>query len=135
MPTPNASDVAAKWSQNLGSSGSRIQSGVMGVTVSPGQAAAKQSDLWIRNLQASQAKWKAKVAAVSTADWQAAMINKGLPRIAGGAQAAQPKFEQFMAKLLPVIAQNVAALPPRGDLEANIVRANQFIRSMAKFSN
>ena len=135
MPTPSAADAASKWAQNLGASTSRIQAGVQAVTVSPGQAAARQKQAYINGVNANAAKWAANVAAVSLTTWQNDVINKGIPRIASGASAAQPKFEAFMTRLLPFINQQVAALPQRGDLNANIARMTAFVTAMSKFKN
>lgn len=127
--------VAAKWSQNLGASTSAITAGVNSVTTPPGQAAARQKAVYTANVAAAADKWAKNVAAVSLSEWQGDMINKGIPRIASGATAAQPKFQAFMTKLLPYIDQQVAALPARGNLEQNISRVSQFIRGMSKFQN
>lgn len=129
------SAVAAKWAQNLGGATQRITDGVNAVTTAPGQAAARQKALWAQNVAASQDKWAARTAAVPLSDWQQAIIQKGVPRIASGATAAQPKFATFMGKLLPYIDSQVRALPARGNLEANITRMTTFVRGMSKFSS
>jgi hypothetical protein len=125
--------AAEAWAQRLGSSGERIRQGVQSVTTSPGQAAARQKAAYAANVAAAQDKWAARVASVSTSDWQQAVIEKGLPRIAAGAQAAQPKMAAFMAQVLPHIDSVKGSLPPRGNLDANINRMTQFTRGMAKF--
>lgn len=130
----SASAAASKWATNLSGSTQRITDGVNSVTTAPGLAAARQADVWLANLQASAPKWKTKVAAVSLTDWQQAMINKGVPRIASGAQQAQPKMESFLNKFLPYVYSGKASLPPRGNLEQNIARAVQMMRHNAKFS-
>ena len=61
------------------------------------------------------------------------MTTKGIPRIATGAQTAQPKFAQFMGKLLPYIATQKASLPARGTLDQNIARMTAFVQGMSKF--
>lgn len=129
-----ASAAAAKWQTNLSASTQRITDGVNAVTTAPGLAAARQADVWLANLQASASKWKSKVAAVSLQDWQQAMTTKGVPRIASGAQAAQPKMESFLNKFLPHVYAGKAGLPPRGNLEQNINRMVQMVRHNAKFS-
>ncbi len=130
---PNA--VATQWAQRLAASTDKITAGVGSVTVAPGQAAARQKGVWAANVAAAQDKWASKVAAVTLNDWQTAMTTKGIPRIAGGATAAEPKFAAFMTKLLPYIASQKNALPARGNLEANINRMTAFVRGMSKFSN
>ena len=125
--------AAEAWAQRLGGSGERIRQGVQSVTTSPGQAAARQKQVWAQNVAAAQDKWASRVASVSTGDWQQAVIEKGIPRIAAGAAAAQPKMASFMAQVLPHIDQVKGTLPPRGNLDANINRMTQFVRGMSKF--
>lgn len=125
--------IAAKWAQNLGAATQRITDGVNAVTVAPGQAAARQKALWLQNITAAQDKWATNVAAVSLSEWQQSMTTKGIPRIASGAQAAQPKFTQFVSQLMPFIDRTKSGLPARGNLDANINRMVQFSRGMATF--
>lgn len=129
-----AAQAAATWQTRLSQATQQITDGVNGVTVSPGVAAARQADVWLANVTAAAAKWKANVAAVDVNDWKTKMITNGIPRIAQGAQAAQSDFETFMGKLLPFVATAVQGLPPRGNLEANIARSAAFQRKMATFS-
>lgn len=131
----NAAQVAANWASRLSQSTQAITDGVQGVTVAPGQAAARQKTVWQQNTAAAANKWAARTAAVPLSDWQQAMVTKGVPRIAQGATAAQPKMEAFMTKLLPYIESQRNALPARGDLSANINRMVAFTQAMAKFSN
>lgn len=131
----SADAIAAKWAQNLGSSTQRIQDGVMSVATAPGQAAAAQKGTWVQNTTAAADKWASNTARVTKEEWQAAMIDKGLQRIAGGAQAAVPRFQTFMGRLLPYQENLVRTLPARGTLEANINRMVAFTRGMAKFQN
>lgn len=128
---PNA--VAAKWAQRLGAASQAITDGVQAVQVAPGQAAARQSAVWAQNVAAAQQKWAQRVGSVSLQDWQTAMIQKGAPRVASGAQAAQPKMAAFLGQVLPYIDTVRASLPPRGDINANIARSAAFIQGMAKF--
>ena len=127
--------VAARWSQNLGAATHKITDGVNAVQVPPGQAAARQSALWASQVAAAQQKWAARTAAVSLQSWQQATITKGVPRVATGATAAEPKMQAFMTKLLPYIATQRSQLPARGNLQQNIARATAWIQAMAKFQN
>lgn len=130
---PNAADAAAKWAQNLGAAGTAYTSGVQAVQTAPGQQAAAASDRYIAGVQANVGKFKANVGAVSLADWQNAAVNKGAPRLATGATAAQPKMATVLGQLFPYIEQVRNSLPQRGDLEQNIARSAAFQRGMSKF--
>lgn len=127
--------IAANWASRLAGSTQKITDGINAVSVAPGVAAARQKDVWLQNTQAAQAKWAKNVAGVSLSDWQQMTITKGVPRIASGAQAAQPKFQAFMTKFLPYVQSGKASLPPRGTLDQNINRAVAMMRHNAKFSN
>lgn len=133
MAMPSASDAAAKWQQNTAGATSRYQAGVKAVTVAPGQAAARQANLWLAKVTASRDKWASNTSRVTLAEWQEAAANKGAARLASGVQAAQPRYEQALSKLLPYIGSAVGALPQRGDLEANIGRMTAFVRKMAAY--
>lgn len=135
MGTLSADAVAQKWATRLTAAVPDIQAGVQAVTEAPGAAAARQKTLWLQRITASADKWARRVSAVSLADWQSAMINKGLQRISGGATAAIPKMTAFMADFLPYVeqgAQTVRAMP-KGDVEAGIARAAAQIRYNAKY--
>lgn len=129
----DAATIGQNWATRLGQSQEKIKAGVAGVTVAPGAAAARQKQVWLSNTQAAADKWARNTAAVTLQDWQAAMNDKGVGRIASGANAAIPRFTQFMSALLPHIEAGQRALPPRGDLEANIQRMVGWTRHMAKF--
>lgn len=126
-------DIAANWASRLAQSGDKITKGVQAVTVAPGQAAARQADVWANNTVASKDKWRTRVAGVTLQEWQTAIVNKGVPRIASGAQASQGKFADFMTRLLPHIDSVKGTLPARGTLDQNIDRMVRFSRGMAQF--
>jgi hypothetical protein len=132
MLTPD--QVAAKWAQNTGAATQAYTDGVNAVTVAPGQQAARSADLWATNVAAAKSKFAANSAKVTLADWQAAAAGKGAARLASGVQAAQPKMQQALTKLLPYIAQQVNSLPARGNLDQNINRMTAFVRGMAKYN-
>lgn len=133
MAKQTPEQIAANWAQRLGSSTQKITDGVQAVTVAPGQSAARAKDLWSQKIMESKDKWAANTAAVTLGDWQAAMVNKGVQRIASGANASQGKFANFMGELLPHIDRVKGSLPARGDLEQNITRMTAFTRGMSQF--
>lgn len=133
MAHGSSSDVAAHWASQLANAGTRITQGVNAVKVAPGQAAAKQSAVWLANLQASAQRWASHVGAVSLSDWQNSMVNKGVPRIGAGATAAQPKFDAFMARFLPFVDAAKASLPARGTYDQNKARATAMMDKLHGF--
>lgn len=134
MTSQTADQIAAKWAQNLSGATASITAGVQGVSTAPGQAAARNKAQYLAGVQAKVDKWAQNTAAVSLSEWQQAFITKGIPRIASGASAAQPKMTTFMAKLLPYQKAGVSQLPQRGNLQQNIQRATAWINYMANFS-
>lgn len=127
--------AAAKWAANLGQATSGIEAQVRAVTEAPGVAAARQKALWLNRVTASADKWARRVSSVSLQDWQNAMIQKGIPRIASGAQQAVPKMTAFMTEFLPYVDQGVAAIRnmPKGSVDAGIARAAAMIRHNSQF--
>jgi len=134
MAMSDPATAAQRWAQNFGASGAKWAEGINGVTVAPGQLAARSKQLWITNTTAAADKFAANSARVTLQDWQTASINKGQGRLSSGAQQALPKVEAVFGRLFPFIAQVRNSLPPRGDLEANIARSAAFARGMAKFT-
>lgn len=130
---PNA--VAADWAARLAASTAKIQAGIESVQTSPGAKAARAKDAYVNGVQAKVDKWARRTAAVSLTDWQQAAINKGLGRIASGAQAAQPKMATFLTRFLPHVEAGRNALPARGNLEQNIQRAVAMMRHNSQFQN
>lgn len=124
-------DVAAqRWVAGLTNAGPKITDGINSVTVAPGQRAAAQADVWAANTAAAKGKFAKNSAAVPLETWKAAARDKGVARIATGASAAQQKMAAVLNKLLPVLAQEAASLPPRGTFEQNVQRATQMMTKM-----
>lgn len=123
----NSADVAKKWMQNLSASTASIAAGVQAVTVNPAAAAAARQDAYQAGVQRAVAdgSYQRGLGRVTLQSWQQAMQTKGIPRIASGAAASQPKMQAFMDKWLPYqqgLAAQLASTP-RGDLQTNIQRA------------
>ena len=93
-------EMAEKWRTRISSAGAAITRGVDAVDVAPGQKAAAQDQKWYDNVVASRDKWKARVGAVTLADWRKAMKDKGIPNISSGANAAKNLFQNFASALL-----------------------------------
>jgi hypothetical protein len=138
MPLPqDPATVAARWVSHIGSSVDKIRQGVQSVTTSPTQSAAAAGQLWQQRVAdpATLAKFQRSLQRVSLADWQNAMINKGIPRIASGAANAKDKFTNFLTQFLPFVANvaNQVHAMPKNTLEDRINRAVAQIRGTAQF--
>jgi hypothetical protein len=135
MATKDPGATATLWANRLAGATNEIQAGVQRVTEPPGQKAAAQVDVWLARLQASRAKWVRNVSAVTLPQWQASMINKGIPRIAGGAQAAIPKMTQFFQQWLPYVEQGASTVRamPKATLQDGINRAVAMIQYNSQF--
>lgn len=125
--------AAADWAAGLANKTSKIQRGIQAVQQAPGAAAARQQSLYTSQVAANAGKWARNVSKVSLSEWQQAAIEKGLPRIATGAAAAQSKMAGFYQRFLPAVSSAVSALPPRGTFEQNKARMNAFSDAMHKF--
>lgn len=131
MPSPQA--AAQSWANNLGAAVNKYTAGVQAVTQAPGAAAAAAVDRWIAGVQAGQQAFVTNSNAVTLQAWQSAAVNKGAPRLASGATAAQTKVQTAFTSLFPYIAQTVGSLPARGNLDQNIARSSAFQRAMAAY--
>ncbi len=132
-----AAQVAQKWARNLAASTEDIKAGVQGVTVNPAQAAIAKQAVMLQKLTASvnNGKWAKGLGRVTLEGWKQNMIDKGVSRIAGGAQAAEGKFSAFMTQLLPVAEQVKAQVKgmPKITVEDSIARSAAAIRAFKAF--
>lgn len=133
MAKVNASQWLDKWGRRLNAAGPDIQAGVKRVQTAPGVKAAAAQALWLQRVQESANTWAKQVSKVSLADWQSAMLNKGVGRIAAGVTAAQANKTQAVTDLLAAVdnASAAAQALPRGSLEQNIQRAVTFMQQMS----
>lgn len=133
----NPADVARKWAKNLGGSTDSIKTGVQAVTQNPAEKAIARQDAYVSGVQraVAQGDYARGLRKVTLQSWQEAMVNKGLPRIASGAQASIPKMQNFLEKWLPWQEQlkNKLQGMPRGDLQTNIQRMIMAVEHNASF--
>jgi hypothetical protein len=135
MATKDPTATAALWASRLGAAAPEITAGVQRVTTAPGTAAAAKVDTWLAKIQASRDKWVRNVSSITLSEWQTAMINKGVPRVSSGAQAAQPKMVKFYTAFLPYVEQGAATVRnmPNATLQDGIARAVAQINYNAAF--
>jgi len=136
MPVRSDPQTATtKWVTNLGNSTAAMTRGVNAVTTSPGASAAAAADKWLMKVSQSKDKFARRVGSVTLADWQNAMTQYGIGRVAQGAQAKQGKMQSFMSEYLPYLQNGVAQIDrmPKNTLEDGINRAVQMIRYNSQF--
>lgn len=120
-------DATSKWVSRLSGATQEITTGVQNVQQAPGASAAAKFNKWVAAMTspAIQQKWKANVAAVSLSDWQSAMVNIGIPRIASGATAKQGKYLAFANQFFPFLETGISQIQRMDDttFEARLQRA------------
>lgn len=134
MPTP--AQTARKWRDRLKGSTTQIREGVEGVTENPADAAAAAADKWLDRVANSRERFISGLSRVTLDDWKQATIQKGIPRIAAGADAAEGEVEQFQAELMTfqaTIDRELAAMPDV-TMEDSIARATHQMRRMSEFT-
>jgi len=137
MAMKNPGDVARKWQGAMARSADAIKAGVQAVTTNPAEKAIAAKDRYVEGVQraVNSGKYERGLRRTSLSQWQNAMTEKGLQRIASGAAQAVPKMEAFLAKWLPYqeSLKSKLANMPRGSLEQNIERARMAILHNADF--
>ena len=133
----SAQEIARKWQRNLSGSVESIRSGVQDVTVSPTEKAASRADQYLIGVQSAvdSGRYQRGLRSVTLEQWKQAMLDKGVPRIASGAAAGAPKFQEFMQEFLPYVESGQRMLDnmPRGSLQENIARSTAMIEHLANF--
>ncbi|KKN35890.1 hypothetical protein LCGC14_0778940 [marine sediment metagenome] len=134
---PTADAFAEKWNRRIKASTPDIRAGLEGVEEAPTLAAVAKKDKFKTRLMEAidNGKWEAGLRRVSLEEWRSAAINKGVPRIAAGADEAQGKVQEFAAEILPHIASGQAAVNKLPDftIEDSINRVGTFMRHMSNF--
>lgn len=132
-----AEQIAEKHNRRTKQSLQDIEAGVQSVTESPCHKAASRKDKMLRNLTAAvnNGKWAKGLMAVSTEEWKSKMIQKGIPRISEGLDAAKDKVVAFHQVRIPFqqkISDKLKTMPDT-TLEDSIQRMNYQVREMSKF--
>lgn len=134
MVRVNPSDGAKKWARNLGAATQDIAAGIDRVTTAPGTKAAAASGKWLAKVSQAEPKFKANVASVSLASWQAS-AKDGVNRVASGANAKVGKMEAFANEFYAHLDRGAAAISamPTNTVEDGIAKAAAQIRHNAAF--
>lgn len=123
----NAASVSQRWQRNLAGSVEKIREGIRAVTVSPTESALAAKDRYLAGVQdaVGSGRYEAGLRSVSLQQWQEAALEKGVNRVASGAQSAQSKVQRFMETWLPAqmeLSRRVASMP-KGTISDSTARA------------
>ena len=136
MAKVTPAQYAEKWGRRLRGAGEDIRRGIERVDKAPGVAAAASQELMLQKVTeaVNSGLWAKRVASVSLDDWKKSALEKGVPRIPAGVEAATEKMEKIAEELLPAVDAAAAAANalPKGTLEDSIARSAMFMREMAK---
>jgi len=131
-----ASEFASLWKERLDAATPRIEAGVNRVTVAPGiKAAASVKKFRAKMLEAiDSGRWEGEVKKVPLDVWKRKMIDKGVPRIRAGTEAAVGEMEEFGAVLIKHIEEGQSQIDklPSLTLADNIDRMVKFVTHMSK---
>lgn len=121
---PSAADVAQRWQQGFANAGTKWEAGINSVERAPGIDAAAAKDRYLAGVTNSVDRFAANVSKVTLAEWKNLAVSKGKTRLASGAAAGAPKYQNKIGPVLAAIGQIRDSLPPRGDINTNLQRAN-----------
>lgn len=137
MAKLTAQEFQEKHAARLKNAVEDMRKGVEKVTESPTKKAAAKKDKMLANLTASinNGKWERGLNNVSLEDWKTKMLDKGIPRVAAGIDAAAGKVQAFASEFLPHLDNVQAKIKNMPDvtLDDNINRMTTAIREIAKF--
>ena len=131
-------EATEKHNRRLKESIPDIERGIARVSEAPGKKAAAKQEKMLAGITKAvkNGTWARRVSAVSLEDWKSKILEKGVPRIAGGIDAAADKVEDFFTQVLPHIDKVKAEVDKMPDLTLNdnIARATKMMKGMAEFS-
>ena len=130
-------EVYQKWGNRLTNAVPDVKAGVMKVTESPTEKAAKKEDKWFAGIQKakSSGKFARGLRAVTLAQWQAKTADVGADRIPAGVAAAEAKSTEFYNKLLPFEDKLLTKIKGMADvtIQDSVARSTAWILGMAEF--
>lgn len=137
MAKLSPTQIREKHARRLKGAVEDMRIGVQNVTVAPTiKAAAAIPKMRAKLLESiDSGKVERGLKRVSLGDWQTAMIDKGIPRVAAGVDGAALKIEAFYGELMPHIDKLQAEVKklPHVTFEDGIQRMTAFARGMHKF--
>ncbi len=137
MARVNPQQFADKWRRRISGATEDIRSGIERVQRAPGEAAAANQEAMAQGISEAiqSGRWARRVSGVTLEEWKRAAIDKGVGRVASGAQAAESKMARIAQELLPAVdaAAAEARALPKVTIEDSVQRAATFMRRMREF--
>lgn len=137
MVKVNADKWLERHSQGLAGAGTKIREGVENVTVSPGVKAADNITKMRTNLIAAfdDGRVEKGLRSVDLDYWKRTMLDKGIPAISAGAEAAKEKNRPVIEKLLAYENQLQDKVNKMKvvTIEDSIAKAGAWMRGMHDF--
>lgn len=137
MARVSPEEYADNYVQGIGGSIEKMRKGAERVTVSPTEKAAAKKDKMLARLTAAinDGTWERGLRRVTREQWIQAYVEKGLSRVASGAQASRSKMVEFATQFLPFVDRAKAEIEKMPDLtiEDSANRAAAWVRKMASF--
>ena len=133
--TRDLNKIADRYVSNGTASQQKYTDSIMSIQDSPLQKAAEAGAAYMSGIQRSEANGTRarNLVAYGFDAWKRKTANVGAIRLGQGMAEAKDRFKAAMSNLLPFIDNLVATLPPRGDLNQNIARADKMMRGMATY--
>lgn len=126
-----AQQAAANWVNSQGRATTAYQAGVQGYTGDWSGATVAQQSVMLSNVTQAitSGRWAAGVQRTGTGGWKAATQAKEA-NYSTGFSAGASRQAAAIAKIIAAEQQIVASLPPRGDFNANKLRATTLMDAL-----
>lgn len=133
----DATTWASRWAAGVEGASEKVTQGVQSTTKDPIQSAIAAAATWQRNVSSAAAlqAYKSGLGRSNKAQWQAAMIDKGIPNMGVGARAKQAMMPAIMAPVLAYASATQAAVNamPKGKGANNEARMLAWSRRMGQY--
>lgn len=122
-------ESAGNWQKGYAAAKANLTAGVANTPKDPTTAAVAQIDQLIAGFNAAttggnSSVWARNLLKAGKASWQAGMTAFAAAGLAAKAAKGQPHYAEFAQQYGSTLMGRVAALPPRGDFEANMTRSS-----------
>lgn len=127
----SAAQAAQNWTGSAGRAATAFSEGVQSTTKDQAGLAVAQQALLVANFNAAvnNGRWAAGVTRRGTAYWKSQTIAKA-GNYSTGFSAGASNFASAIGKIINAEQGIVGSLPPRGDINQNLQRANAFALAM-----